>query len=115
MPCVRPNCAKASSVRKTTVVPQCWIDLLLERERMSSSGGCDGNQTWEDAECEFFSEAFLNNKTATTSSMVSLSTEDDLATIAENSNGGVPGATSSLLSKASSRYEQCGGPSLFYD
>ena len=78
---------------------------------MSSSGGCDGNQTWEDAECEFFSEAFLNNKTTTTSSMVSLSTEDDLATIAENSNGDVPGATSSLLSKASSRYD----PSTFYD
>ena len=70
---------------------------------MSSPGG-DGGQTWEDAEGEFFSEAFLNNKTTTTSSMVSLSTEDDLATIAENSNGAVPGATSSLLSKASSRY-----------
>ena len=115
MPCIRPNCARASSIRKTTVVPQCpqcWIDfLLLVSERMSSSGGCDGNQTWEDAECEFFSEAFLNNKTTTTSSMVSLSTEDDLATIAENSNGDVPGATSSLLSKASSRYD----PSTFYD
>ena len=72
---------------------------------MGSSGG-DVGQTWEDAEGEFFSEAFLNNKTTTTttSSMVSLSTEDDLATIAENSNGAVPGATSSLLSKASSRY-----------
>ena len=69
---------------------------------MSSSIGGDGGQTWEDAEGEFFSEAFLNSKT--TSSMASLSTEDDLATIAENCNGAVPGATSSLLSKASSRY-----------
>ncbi len=85
-----------------------------------------GGHIWEEAEGEFYSEAFLRDKT-TTSSLVSLTTETDdlLESNGGNGNNGGNGhggggggsghgahanSTASLLSKASSRYAPSAAP-----